>query len=329
MRRKKPLPAPILVTLVVVTFFSVLVTILFDSFPGSRQSPGNGTSGPGESSGQESGSYTLQFGTDFNPVLASRDDLGISIVLALDVSGSMSDLPVSDKGVSGASPKYVQAAEALLEVTGVLERLLASMPQDQVIKVGLITFNETARPLLPLTLLDKAGIAGLKAVAMDEERFAPGGKTAIGQAIELGARWLAQSGTILRSLVIITDGENTAGTDPEKVIQALYANRNSASGEGYLVSTSTTLLSFVGFDIGSEYFRNFATLGARIASAADKAQLAATLSSILEADITKLEAPDLATGAGSFPAAGSVKGSSTSSGSGKPSGRPADKGSAK
>lgn len=245
------------------------------------------------------GRYVLRFGDDFNAALASRDDLGISVVIAVDVSGSMADPPKS-----GGGPKYIQAAAALAEVERVLERIVASSPPGQVIKVGLLKFNETVSPVLALTPLDAAGIRILKAATENQDNFSPGGKTAIGYAIELGAEWLAQSGTILRSLVIITDGENTEGVEPEKVLEALYSNRNSASKEGYVVSTSSTLLSFVGFDIASDYFRRFAFLGARVTSAADRKQLAGALTSILEADITKLEAPSF----GAAPSLGATPG---------------------
>jgi len=281
MRPKKSKAGGLIALVGVAVLLVLAFQALFD--PGRRVGSGARV---GADKGKEA--YSLSFGEDFKASLASRDDLGISVVIAVDVSGSMADAPAS-----GGGPKYIQAAAALAEVERVLERLVKTAPPDQVLKVGILKFNESVKSVLPLAPLDAAGIRALEAAAMESRNFSPGGKTAIGAAIERGAEWLAQSGTILRSLVIITDGENTEGVEPGVVLEALYANRNSASREDFPVSTSSTLLSFVGFDIASDYFQRFASLGARVTSAADREQLASVLSSILEADITRLEAPSL------------------------------------
>lgn len=269
------------------SLLSLVVTVVVLAFTIPRLisffSPERGASAQGKES-----DYSIQFSPEFNPAIASRDDLGISVVIAMDASGSMADPPAS-----GGRPKYIQAAQALAEVVGVLERIAATSPPGQVIKVGLLTFNENVKPTLPLTVLEGPGLRMLKSVAGDTDRFYPGGKTALGKTIEVGAEWLAQSQTILRSLIIITDGENTEGVEPETSLAALYANRNSATTADFTVSTSSTLVSFIGFDVASDYFQNFASLGARVTAAADRTELARALSSILEADITKLEAPAL------------------------------------
>jgi hypothetical protein len=274
-RNNKALPG-LVIPLVLAAI--LLVFILYE-FPSPR-------GGSAAESGEEA--YALSFSSDFNPALAMKDDLGISVVIAMDVSSSMSDPPAS-----GGLPKYVQASGALMEVVKVLERLSRDSPPGQVIKGGLINFNEAARPVLPLTVLDAGGFAELRAIAADPSRFLPGGNTSIGGAIELGIEWLAQSGTILRSLIVVTDGENTAGLEPATALEAVYANRNSATSEDFPVSTSSNLVSFIGFDIGSSYFQTLSSLGARVGSAQDRAELAGALSSLLEADITKLEAPAL------------------------------------
>jgi len=111
--------------------------------------------------------------------------------------------------------------------------------------------------------------------------------------LEEGVKMLSQSGTILRSLIIVTDGENTEGVEPPQVLSAIYANKNDKSTQDFPVSTNSTLISFIGFDVDSGYFDSFKSYGARVTSASNQAQLAASLSTLLEADITKLEAPEL------------------------------------
>ena len=238
--------------------------------------------------GVPAGGYVLEFAGDFSPGLAARDDLGISVVVAMDVSGSMSNPPDS-----GGDDKYKQAAAALGEVVEVLDRLVKDAPEGQVLKVGVITFSGTVNDMMPLTVMDADGIRLLRKLAANPMNFSPNGSTAIGLAIQRGSEMLAQSGTVLRSLIVVTDGENTEGIAPAPVLEAVYANRNSAGTEDLPVYTNATLVSFVGFDIGSGPFHELANLGARVTSAADRSQLAATLSRLLEADVTKLEAPAL------------------------------------
>jgi Mg-chelatase subunit ChlD len=230
--------------------------------------------------------YAMDFGPDFKSFLASRDDLGISVVVAIDSSGSMADSPKS-----GGTAKYIQASAALGQVADLLERLAAGSPRGQVLKVGVLKFNSVVRELLPLTVMDEDGLALLRDIVLDPENFQPGGSTAIGATIENGVRALSQSGTILRSLIVVTDGENTAGVDPAWSLSAVYGNRNSASSTDLPVLTGSTLISFIGFDVDSDAFKRLSGYGPRIASATDQAQLARALSASLEADITKLETP--------------------------------------
>ena len=72
-------------------------------------------------------------------------------------------------------------------------------------------------------------------------------------------------------------------------MDAIYANRNTATTKDYAVMTSTQLVSFVGFDVTSPQFGRFHEKGARISSADNQAELEQGLRAFLEADITKLE----------------------------------------
>lgn len=226
--------------------------------------------------------YVLRFGPDFEVGRNFIDDFGISVALVVDVSGSMFDPPET-----GGDPKYVQAARALETVVAYLERLTASQ-SDLKIQVALLKFSNAVDTLLPMTVLDEQGLAQLKALARPES-FEPDGGTAIGRAVEAGAEALAQSGTIFNSLIVVTDGENNGDPDPVAAIEALYTNRNSASTNELRITTSTQLLSFIGFDIESPQFQVFHEQGARVMSAGNQTELETSLKALLEADITKLE----------------------------------------
>ena len=184
--------------------------------------------------------YTLRFGDDFRRGMNRVDDLGISIAIAVDSSGSMANEPSS-----GGDPKYVQAAAALQTVAGYLESLAASKG-DMRLKVALLRFSGTVSTVLPLTELDAEGLERLKAACIPDN-FVPQGGTAIGLAMERGAEILAQSGTIFNSLIVITDGENTINPEPADVMKAIYANNNNKSTPEDPVRTDTQLISVIGF----------------------------------------------------------------------------------
>jgi hypothetical protein len=287
MGRARKAPASGAIALAVTVTIVAIAFILFV--------PANRTATSGESpfsrARETEATYSLKFGDDFKPALASRDDLGICVELAIDVSGSMSDAPRS-----GGAAKYVQASQALSRVVGVLDRLVRNAPRGQVLKVGLVRFNQVVEELLAPTTMDAEGIARLARLVGDPKNLSPGGSTAIGDAIQLGAARLSQAGTILRSLIVVTDGENTSGTLPAWSLSALYGNRNSASTPDFPVYTSSILVSFIGFDVDSGTFEPMSRYGARVLSATDRSGLESALSGLLEADVTKLEAPALGGG---------------------------------
>lgn len=241
---------------------------------------------PSRSATKRPANYVLKFSPDFQPALSFRDDLGLAVVVAIDVSGSMGDRPATGPQVA----KYIQASGALTEVLKVLEGLVASQKDGGLlVKLSLISFSDQVRVLLPATVLNRETLRSLEAYASEPDNFRPGGSTAIGAAVEKGTEILAQSGTIMRSLIVISDGENTTGVAPESVLDAVYGNRNSASTAEVPVTTSSTLVSFIGFDIDKAKFSGLAEKGARVTGAADQAELVAELKGLLEADITKLE----------------------------------------
>lgn len=239
-------------------------------------------SGARESYQKARSGFMLRFGDDFRTGMNRVDDLGISIVIAMDASGSMNSEPAS-----GGDAKYVQATAALQAVADYLETLAAAKG-DMKLKVALLRFSGSVSTVLPLTELDTAGILLLRSACVPEN-FEPQGGTAIGLAMERGAEILAQSGTIFNSLIVITDGENTINPEPDEVIKAIYANHNDKSTEESPIRTDTQIISLIGFDIESPKFTRLKDLGARVSSAGNRDELGAGLKDLLEADITKLE----------------------------------------
>lgn len=229
--------------------------------------------------------YILQFNKDsFKPGLNAEDDLGLSVAIAMDISGSMADPPESQPG---GTPKYIQSTQALGTIASYLEDL-AKSHKNMKIRVCILRFSDHVEEVLPLTTLDADGITKLDA-AINPDNFQPNGGTAIGRAMEVESEILAQSGTVFNSLFVVTDGENNVDPDPQDVMKAIYSNRNNISTDEFQVETSTELTSFVGFDVHSPQFEEFRQLGARIASADNQAEIEAGLKGFLAADIKNLE----------------------------------------
>lgn len=233
-----------------------------------------------------SGEYTLKFGKDFNPGAAGIDDLGLSVLIAVDLSGSMRDRPSV-----GGDYKYKQASAALASVVSFLDGLVSGPDlAGMALKVGIIGFSTDARELFPLTVMDKAGFDRLRRVLSDPGLLEPSGNTAIGLALERGAAILAASGTILKTMIVISDGENTSGIRPDKALRAINENWNDASIEEAPVLTRGMLVSFIGFDVDGGIYDALVEQGARLETAADRSGLEKALRSIMVADISKLEA---------------------------------------
>ncbi len=119
---------------------------------------------------------------------------GIDILLAIDISESMD--------ISDLKPNRLKAS---LEVAS---DFIARRPNDL---IGLLVFGEGAASLSPLTYDHDAIRQWLNEVHVG---MIPGGGTAIGVAIATGVNRLLDSDGRSRILILISDGENTAGNIP-------------------------------------------------------------------------------------------------------------------
>lgn len=117
---------------------------------------------------------------------------GIDLVVALDVSGSMS------QSLGRNQPTRLEAAKA------VVRDFVMTLDGD---RVGLVIFQARSLVLAPLTT-DR--IAVRRAVEVTESGLLPDG-TAIGLAAAEGLNLLRNSPARSRVLVLLTDGENNAG----------------------------------------------------------------------------------------------------------------------
>lgn len=132
-------------------------------------------------------------------VRAMVPTLGGSVVLCADTSGSMTATDVSPD----------RARAALAAMRAFVDRAPAQTA------IGIVSFSTSAQALARPTR-DRDQVQQ----ALDEIP-APNGATAIGDALALAQEILPRTGS--RAVVLITDGENNAGTDPMAAARALGA----------------------------------------------------------------------------------------------------------
>jgi Ca-activated chloride channel homolog len=123
-----------------------------------------------------------------------------SVFICVDTSGSMASTDVTPTRSSAA------AAAARAFVT--------QAPAG--IKIGLIAFASNAELVAPLSSDKNTTLAAV------DQLPAPNGATAIGDALQLAASQFPPSGH--RVVVLITDGVNNTGTDPQEMAQYLGAH---------------------------------------------------------------------------------------------------------
>lgn len=128
-----------------------------------------------------------------------RTESARDLLLAIDLSGSM------------ATPDFVDAQgqriDRLSAVKGVVDEFIQRRGSD---RIGLIVFGTNAFPQAPLTL-DHVAVREL----LDELRVGMAGEqTVIGDAVGVAVKMTASSKQRERVLVLLTDGNDTAGRIP-------------------------------------------------------------------------------------------------------------------
>lgn len=188
-----------------------------------------------------------------------QEGLGASVAILLDQSGSMEDPPAS----GGTRGKYLMAREALAEVLAQTDSFVARQPGFPV-NVGLYTFDSGVRPVLPIAAFDRGALDR----ALDQLP-APDGNTAIGDAMERATADLYRAGTIRKYLLVVTDGENTAGRDPGEVAREI-ARRSEGAVRLFLVA----------FDVDAEKFAFVPAVRGTVIEARDAVALRAGLDTL-------------------------------------------------
>lgn len=230
---------------------------------------------------------------DSTPYVASvQQGLGASVAILLDQSGSMEDEPES----GGKTPKYRIARRALAEVLAQTDSFVAQQPGFPV-NVGLYAFDSRVRQVLPIAPFNKAELSR----ALDALPT-PDGNTAIGDAMALATQDLYGAGTIRKYLLVVTDGENTAGREPAEVAREITRRSEGA-----------VRIFLVAFDVDADKFAFVNEVRGTVIQARDAVALRAGLDTLYRGRIlaeavdagetlTLPMLPDSATSRGAAPA---------------------------
>jgi Mg-chelatase subunit ChlD len=203
------------------------------------------------------------------PYQAEVDEgIGAAVAILVDTSGSMKEPAPGD-----SRPKYVVAREALGAMLDATDAFIARRP-DFPIKIGVYTFSSSVRVQRPIQPYDKSALR-----QTIESLPRPGGGTAIGDAMREARPDLYRAGVFRKYLLVVTDGENTNGRNPEEVGREIFRKSEGA------VQTY-----FVAFDTSPEKFAFLREIGGDVIGAGTGPELKSALDGIYQGKILA-EAP--------------------------------------
>lgn len=186
---------------------------------------------------------------------------GAAVAIVVDTSGSMTEL-------WGATSKALAARTALEEALAATAEFRQRHP-DRPVKVGVFSFSDEVHEVMPIRDYDAARVReALDAVP------SPGGSTAIGRALDTARVALYRSGAIRKYVLVITDGANNRGPEPEDVAREISRRSKGAVS-----------ISLVAVDVDPSAYAFVRELGGDLLSPQDPAGLRAAVQQIYEGKI--------------------------------------------
>ncbi len=205
-------------------------------------------------------------------VALSAPEDGVAIAIVYDTSGSMKDSVAGEGGQP--TPKYQIASRALQALTRQITAFVtnnAGTPRK--VEAGLFVFNGNAARAAV-----KFGPFDASALEQWAQNFRePNGNTPLGNALSQAAGAVLSSPLSRKHVLILTDGENTAGPTPSAVLPGL-TQRAKEAGKSFSVH-------FIAFDVSARVFDGVKRQGATVVSAANEKQLNTQLDFILQRKI--------------------------------------------
>ena len=192
-----------------------------------------------------------------------EEGLGAAVAILVDTSGSMKERAPGD-----SRPKHAVARDAIEAMLDATDAFIAKRP-DFPIKIGVYSFSSGVRTLRSIQPYDRAAVKGALASLP-----APGGGTAIGDAMREARPDLYRAGVFRKYLVVVTDGENTNGRSPERVAREIWTK-----------SQRGVQVYFVAFDTSPDKFGFLKEVGGDVIGANTGVELKTALDSIYQGKI--------------------------------------------
>jgi len=207
------------------------------------------------------------------PCLWAADEDGVAVAILYDTSGSMKQTVRNAAG--GTSPKYVIANRALVAIARQIQSFAtnAASGTPRKIHAGLFIFSgDSAREAVKFGPFSEAALEDWA------NNFSnPSGNTPLGNSLNVAARAVLNSPLVRKHVLVITDGENTAGPPPSAVMPKLK--------EQAAQKQTTLSVHFVAFDVAAKAFDSVKKQGATVVAAADEKQLNTQLQFVLQKKI--------------------------------------------
>jgi Mg-chelatase subunit ChlD len=203
------------------------------------------------------------------PGVEARDGLAAAIVI--DVSGSMREHVA---GRNGDRERKIDIAQrAALDLVDQFASY-ARDHQDEPVQLGVYEFSRRGGDPDCRTVVAMGAPDHERAAAAIAKLEADGG-TPIGGAMITAKRALDATGLARRHLLVVTDGENTDGIEPERV----------AAGINKRPDAERPAIYFVAFDVDASRFKGVRDAGGLVLSAANATELNNTLDALLRGNI--------------------------------------------
>jgi hypothetical protein len=197
---------------------------------------------------------------------------GIALAIVYDTSGSMNESVRAEGGKM--TQKYVIGNRAVSLIVDQLE----DFTKTSSIKMhtGLFVFTQASKngsqAVIPLGPFDPHGIR-----AWAKNFSTPGGGTPLGDTLRVAGDSVLNSPLTKKHVLVITDGQNTVGSNPEEVMPKLKAVADKKN--------SVLFVHFVAFDVNASVFAPIKKQGVTVVGAADEKQLNQQVGSILKEKI--------------------------------------------
>lgn len=192
-----------------------------------------------------------------------EEGLGAAVAILIDTSGSMRERVPGD-----SRPKHILAREALEAMVDATDAFVARRP-DFPIKIGIYSFSSDVWVRLPMQPYNRDAVRRALATLPS-----PGGGTAIGEAMRAARPDLYRAGVFRKYLLVVTDGENTSGRQPDRVARDIWQRSEGA-----------VQVHFVAFDTSPEKFAFLKQVGGDVIAAGNGTELRQALDRIYQGRI--------------------------------------------